>query len=461
MIRIKIYIIVLLQLFLILSIKGQTINTRNQDLYLIIVSDDYVTSSALATLKTFREQDFTVQVVTGTSIGTTKDDFRNYIRYLMPNYLLLVGKYGDFPIHIVNYIAAEVESYNYYIASSLTGHPAPDIPMGLFFAEDETELSNIVNKTIYSENNLSSYPNEFYGHAGSKEPVYPWPVEFNEEILAEMYDRYFAPNGFDSTMSTAYDSSPNDAMTDVDVINSGIHYMIYHGHGKISRWSFGMGVNGLPWLNNTIYPTILSFSCLTGSFSGEIDGNIADCYAQKIVANEHGAVAFFGAYHLSGRGMNPLMEGVVNGLFNDTVINRLGDAIIYGYNNFINPNTVNNYYPTVTELERTRSAWQFHLFGDPAFKTRENGPTDTINFIRDNDFFNIYPNPANPANGIVSIQTNKNWEKMEFCVYNLQGKELLRTFNQTEIDIRNLPSGLYFVKIEIDDIIKTSKMIIE
>jgi hypothetical protein len=339
---------------------------KNNSLYLIIVSDDYINSTSLQNFESFRGQNFNVQTITGSSIGVTKDDYRYYIRNLMPDYVLLIGKYQDFPVHTISYASDTIESYNYYVASSLTGHPAPDIPLGLFFVENENELTNIINKTISYEADLSSYPKKYYAHAGSLEINPPWPIDFNEEILAEINDRYFEPNGYNFTLVTANDDTPNDAWTDVNMINDGIHFMIYHGHGNIHKWSFGMGVLGLPQLNNTIYPIILSFSCLTGTFSGEANGVTNDCFAQKMLANKNGAVAFLGSFNNTGRGMNLLLEGIANGIFNDKITNRLGNVLIHGFANTTNTNTVNKYYPTVLLNERIRTAWQFHLFGDPA-----------------------------------------------------------------------------------------------
>jgi len=362
-------------LLIVNQIYWQPNETKTKDIYLIIASDDYFNSNTLDTFITFREQDFTVQVIKGTNIGTTKDDYRNYIRSLMPNYVLLVGKYGDFPIHTVTY-SVEVESYNYYVASSTTGHPNQDIPLGLFFAENITELENIINKTISYETNFVNYPKEYYGHAGSNEVLPPWPIEFNEEILTEMHTRYFAPKGYNFTLATANDSTPNDVWTDINMINSGIRYMIYHGHGNIMKWSFGLGTGGLTQLTNTIYPIVFSFACLTGTFSGSVDTSTYDCFAQKITTIEHGAVAFFGAYNIAGKGMNQILEGAINGLFNETITPRLGNVLLYAYANINNTNTVNLYYPTVNAVDREKAAWQFHLFGDPALKIRGDGASE-------------------------------------------------------------------------------------
>jgi hypothetical protein len=433
-------------------ILGQSGETKNNPIYLIIASNDYINSPSLDTFIKFREQDFTVQLVQGTIIGTTKDEFRNYIRSLMPDYVLLVGKYGDFPVHTVPY-PQEVESYNYYVASSTSGHPNQDIPLGLFFAENITELENIINKTINYENNFMNYPNEYFGHAGSIDALDPWPVQFNEEILTEMQTRYFGPESYNFTLANANDSSPNDAWTDINMINSGIRYMIYHGHGNINKWSFGLGTSGLPQLTNTVYPVIFSFSCLTGTFSGSVDESTYDCFAQKITTTEHGAVAYFGAYNVASKGMNQLLEGTVNGLFNDNITPRLGNVLLHAYANTNNTNTVNLYYPIVEAVERERAAWQFHLFGDPALKIRDEALSIQDISQYDNRII-VYPNPTN---GIFSIHSNA--KILELAVFSVNGEELFYSNNTTEIDLSNFPKGIYFISLKIKNGIVYRKII--
>jgi hypothetical protein len=432
---------ILFFLLIVNQIYGHPKETKTNDIYLIIASDDYFNSNVLDTFISFREQDFTVQLVKGSTIGTTKDDYRNYIRNLMPDYVLLVGKYGDFPVHTLPY-PKEVESYNYYVASSTTGHPNQDIPLGLFLAENYSELKNIINKTISYENNYTTYPKEYYGHAGSNVALPPWPVEFNEEILTEMQTRYFDPESYNFTLANANDSTPNDVWTDINMINRGIRYMIYHGHGNIMKWSFGLGVGGLSQLTNTIYPIIFSFACLTGTFSGGVGSITYDCFAQKITTAEHGAVAFLGSYNASGKGMNQILEGAINGLFNDTITPRLGNVLLHAYANTNNTNTVNLYYPAVQAIERERAAWQFHLFGDPALKIRDE-VLRTHEITQDNFKINIYPNPAN---GIVSI--NSNTEILEIVIFSLNGEKFFYSNNTTKIDLSDYPKGIYFISIK-------------
>jgi hypothetical protein len=300
---------------------------------------------------------------------------------------------------------------------------------------------------------LYHYPKEYYGHAGSIDALDPWPVQFNEEILTEMQTRYFGPESYNFTLANANDSSPNDAWTDINMINSGIRYMIYHGHGNINKWSFGLGTSGLPQLTNTVYPVIFSFSCLTGTFSGSVDESTYDCFAQKITTTEHGAVAYFGAYNVASKGMNQLLEGTVNGLFNDNITPRLGNVLLHAYANTNNTNTVNLYYPIVEAVERERAAWQFHLFGDPALKIRDEALSIQDISQYDNKII-VYPNPTN---GIFSIHSNA--KILELAVFSVNGEELFYSNNTTEIDLSNYPKGIYFISLKIKNGIVYRKII--
>ncbi|PID28561.1 MAG: hypothetical protein CSB55_04315 [Candidatus Cloacimonadota bacterium] len=97
----KYYIMIVCFVFSFLAVGCQeAVNSDNletKELYLIIVSDDYTGSNYLTEFKNFREKDFNVKVVSPNDIGEDKDSYRNYIREIMPQYVLLIGKYGDFP----------------------------------------------------------------------------------------------------------------------------------------------------------------------------------------------------------------------------------------------------------------------------------------------------------------------------------------------------------------------------
>ncbi|MGB0881509.1 MAG: T9SS type A sorting domain-containing protein [Vicingaceae bacterium] len=70
--------------------------------------------------------------------------------------------------------------------------------------------------------------------------------------------------------------------------------------------------------------------------------------------------------------------------------------------------------------------------------------------------FHIYPNPANDQ---LNIKTTTNYNNINISVLSLFGKLLISQKNKTKVDINTLPSGTYFVKIEIDDKIEFQKFV--
>jgi len=84
-------------------------------------------------------------------------------------------------------------------------------------------------------------------------------------------------------------------------------------------------------------------------------------------------------------------------------------------------------------------------------------PALSNNVAEINNFkFNLYPNPASD---ILNIEFNEAIKSVE--IYSLQGQKVLET-NQTEINISNLASGMYIVKVQdLNGSFATKKLIIE
>jgi hypothetical protein len=336
-----------------------------KDKYLIITTEDYFQSEDLQEFINFRSIDFEVDIVLNSNIGNSSEDFKNYLNKDKPDYVLLVGDYSDFPAKTIPY-SKPVESYNYWVAEQVDSVFRINIPLGLFLVNNEDELSNIINKTIRFEQNIEQIPNKLYTHSGSIMPLKPWPIEFNDELLYEMYDSFFKNNNYLYQHESSLDETPNDAVKDIEVINNGVKYIIYHGHGNIQKWSFGMGVDGIKYLSNQeFFPIIFSASCLTGTFTGRIDTLEADCFATNMLASELGAVAFIGAYNVSTKGQNPILYGFCK-YVNSNSYKRLGDVLLTAFNSIDMPETVKKYYPHIQSYEYNRARLQFHLFGDPA-----------------------------------------------------------------------------------------------
>lgn len=68
----------------------------------------------------------------------------------------------------------------------------------------------------------------------------------------------------------------------------------------------------------------------------------------------------------------------------------------------------------------------------------------------------VYPNPTA---GTLNIKTELQYQKIKLSLISLIGEEVLAASDQTQIDIKSIPSGLYFLKIDIDGKTKTKKIL--
>jgi hypothetical protein len=428
-----------------------TLNAK--DKYLIITTEDYYQSNVLQEFINYRSNDFEIDVVLNSYIGNSSEDFKNYLNQKKPDYVLIVGNYMDFPARTIPY-SKPVESYNYWVADHVDSLFRINIPLGLFLINDENELKNIIYKTIRFEKNIGEIPNKLYTHSGSITPLEPWPLNFNDELLFEMYDSFFKKNNYLHQHESSLDETPNDAVRDVEAINNGVKYIIYHGHGNINKWSFGMGVEGIKYLSDQEYfPIIFSASCLTGTFTGRIDTMEADCFATNMVASEHGAVAFIGAYNTSTKGQNPILYGFSK-YVNNNSYKRLGDVLLKAFNSIEMPETVKKYYPHILSYEYNRARLQFHLFGDPALLIQ----SESTNVSKEECVFKniISPNPTSEyfdVNLEICPALSK-CETSEINIYNTFGElvitkaqHLNSTVDPIRIDVSDLPDGTYFIQI--------------
>jgi hypothetical protein len=71
---------------------------------------------------------------------------------------------------------------------------------------------------------------------------------------------------------------------------------------------------------------------------------------------------------------------------------------------------------------------------------------------------NLYPNPV--SNGKVYISTKNDSEK-EIIIFDLLGKKVMQTLlSSKELNVSNLNSGVYIIKITEDNISATRKLIV-
>jgi len=74
-------------------------------------------------------------------------------------------------------------------------------------------------------------------------------------------------------------------------------------------------------------------------------------------------------------------------------------------------------------------------------------------------FLEIYPDPSSDR---ITIKSSESQPQLNLSIVNLNGQECLNITLRdlsTQIDIRNLQNGIYFVKLKGDHIVQIGKII--
>ncbi len=74
-----------------------------------------------------------------------------------------------------------------------------------------------------------------------------------------------------------------------------------------------------------------------------------------------------------------------------------------------------------------------------------------------NKFFSVFPNPAN---GFVNISSHSSGNK-HIAIYNILGKLTIETITTERVDISNLTSGVYIMKISQNGVSSTKKLVVK
>ena len=80
----------------------------------------------------------------------------------------------------------------------------------------------------------------------------------------------------------------------------------------------------------------------------------------------------------------------------------------------------------------------------------------TVNTSKNEESITIYPNPAKE---ILNVKTEYQYKKIKFTILSMLGREVFPTSEKTQINISSLPSGTYFLKIDIDGKVRTKKFL--
>ncbi|MBN1199821.1 MAG: hypothetical protein JXA23_10750, partial [Bacteroidales bacterium] len=249
-----------------------------------------------------------------------------------------------------------------------------DIFIGRFCTDNETELTNLVSKTIYSENefmpegktnNLLTY-GTIYDYSGGIS------VEHHTYFCIEYHD--WLDGLYTNPYSTSLVDADNTSTWNTDFVNhlntNGCNLIFHYGHGDYNHWSVngdGLNPNNITisfleqnLANNGMNPFVTSISCFTGAFYNPQDDH--DCVAEELTtySPDKGYVAYLGsgiAYCLSTH------HAIANPNANPTLIHEWIPYSIYHDLSFVlGESVLESKLQTVEE----EGAFKMSLIGDPA-----------------------------------------------------------------------------------------------
>jgi len=264
--------------------------TRGAGNYLIVVADDFEAQIApFAAHKEAKGFDVSTYVASSSSSSAIK----SYIQSLWggpnaPDYILLVGDTQ----HIGYFVGGGVGSPDTDLPFTCMDGASdwyPDICIGRFPADSSSELAAILDK-VMSYDNAQFADSDYLKRAVFMASQDNYTV--SEGTHNWVINNYMIPNEIDCLK--LYCHTYNATTQQVrDAFNEGRFWGVYSGHGGTTSWADGPAfsqsdVNNLT--NEDMYSMVMSFACVTGSFT------LDECFTETwILAPNKGAVGIWGS----------------------------------------------------------------------------------------------------------------------------------------------------------------------
>ena len=275
------------ELFNGLFINSDILKFSPTNNYLIITAPEYEAGMApFASHKS--NMGYNVLMVNTGVTGTTNSAILNYIqqRYnnisTRPEFILLVGDIDKVPAWTGIGSDNPQTDLNYTL---LEGNDAyADAFIGRFSVSNPTELSNIINKSIYMESSIGSLPKKSVFMASTDN------YAITEGTHNFVIDSFFNPSGYANIKLYTHTYSATTQQL-IDALNANQVYAIYSGHGSTTSWADGPPLSQaqVRALNNTYFPYVYSFACLTGQFQNP------ECFGETWIRTQKGGSIFWGS----------------------------------------------------------------------------------------------------------------------------------------------------------------------
>ena len=415
--------------------------------YLIVTPNNEGIAQWADTLAKFRnEQGILTKVISLNEIGNNYPvNIRNYFNNiyknwdLVPSAILLFGDYNLDDTKGISsfYLNNHPDGLSYLTDNKLVdfnNDNLPEITIARIPAANAQQAELMVKKTIRYECNPSSNPDYYDNplmvmsfdesrwfqlcseiiagyfekinkHPNRQNTIFAgtpdslWSLAKNTNIITD----FFGPNGLDYIPSdlrhiTNWNVNQDDLSS---AINNGTFLVQYRGHGQYQAWTNPyFSNNEINNLNNEDFTFVMSTNCRTGNFSYGEGNN--DCFAERLLRIENGAVAVIAASETSFSFVNDTyVWGFYDYLWNDFMPNYGSNSTTFKYPAFAN--TYAKYFlkqSSWPEFEFNKNITYniFHYFGDAFLQLNTQMP-QTINIS--------YPKEITTEQTSISIKKDK------------------------------------------------------
>ena len=264
--------------------------------------------------------------------------------------------------------------------NNIWGEPSDDVDMlpevhiGRFPAETQSEFANIFRKTQYYVNNntFSNNISIMFGENLNYNPL-TWGGDYKDDVAIHIPDDYF--------LRTMYQRDGTYSAEGVwNAINQGANVMNHMGHAN-ETYLMGQSNNTIQQLQNTEYGFLYSQGCYPAAFDQRTSG-ISECIGEHLSFANGGVFAFIGntryGWYMPGSIDGPSQfydREFFIGLY-ETPNTRLGQALSYSRLQNLN---------AALSIDVMRWCYyQMVLFGDPSIEIKY--PDTSLPFLTLEDY---------------------------------------------------------------------------
>ena len=397
-------------------------------------------------------------------VGNTAQRVRSFIKDLYdnqvfrPRFVLLVGNITQIPqssYHIVDNKKNPPTDLFYACVEKTRLDDEdliPDLFLGRWMVSDNTELQNLVYKTINTEEDLALLPRNnrratLLAGKGNGEREFNRNIDkINNSFLSPLY----------STCILREKNNQYYTHFEAEYKNEKPFLILYRGHGNYTNWANGFIIQSqFPNVsNNKDYkPFFFSFACNTNSFFYDYKRNLGTF----LLNTQNGGVSHFGSTIESYRSSNNRSAKKVMEQVEKYNYIHLAQMTVNGMCKYLNGSP---YY-----WMRKCQVKKYVLLGDPSIYLYgiDNRTGNPAYYAPSQDFdssdsenFNENINIDSRHINIVSTDISK---FIFLKVFTLSG-QCIYTTSDTNISLNHIPNGIYVLKFEFSNNSTTKKIVL-